>query len=231
MSGFLNASELDEFKHDLLLWVEKLPVLEQLALKQARLDNSHVSSRAWQASTPLIISLYQVYEDAVNLIADMTTLLTSKHGENWKQNLLYTYTHVDALNVKSDFPALYAHFTMLDNQIMNALKKPEDKYLSGKCVECGANLYAVKQSREAQCPQCGLLNDLATTRAQLKLERGELIERYTFTGNLKQITAVYNLFTGEDLMKSQVLHLLRSNKIRNVRLSSGKWIIDTRTIK
>ena len=231
MSSFLAVNELTEFKHHLLMWVEKLPVLESLALKQARLDNSHTAGKAWQASTPVIMSLMQVYEDAVNLIADMTTLLTSKHTEQWQRNLLYTYTHVAALNEKSEFPALYAHFTMLDNQIMSALKKPEDKYLSGKCVACGANLYAAKQSREAQCSQCGLLNDLATTRAQLKLERGELIERYTFTGNLKQITAVYNLFTGEDLMKSQVLHLLRSNKIRNVRLSSGKWIIDTRTIK
>lgn len=231
MSGFLNTSELDEFKHDLLLWVEKLPVLEQLALKQARLDNTHISSRAWQASTPLIISLYQVYEDCTNLIADMTTRLTSKHGENWKQNLLYTYTHVDALNAKSDFPALYAHFTMLNNQVVNALRKPEDKYLAGNCVSCGVELFARKRDLEAKCSQCGTWNDLATTRAQLELEREEARERYTFTGNLSQITAVYNMFTGEDLMKHQVLKLLTNHKIRNVKTGKNMWIIDTRTIK
>ncbi|WP_143272248.1 hypothetical protein [Alloscardovia macacae] len=171
-----------------------------------------------------------LYDKCEMLLADMATSLTSHHTQEWRKLLPYLLEHVDTLVTKEGFPAFYAHFCMLDNQLTNAVKRPEDKYLSGQCVQCGRELFAPKRARELECPRCHTLNDLTTTRADLDVQRQLLAERYLFTGPLDQVTTVYNMFNCSDLSSRQVLALLESGVIRGVKTGKNMCFVDTRSL-
>lgn len=75
--------------------------------------------------------------------------------------------HLDVIVGRPDGPAFVADIIDRHARALRAIDRPADTWYAGRCIQCGADLYALDGAARIDCAVCNACHDVAAQRRRL----------------------------------------------------------------